>query len=352
VKIWRWIKHNWNALVIVSFILAIPVTLALRHYYSLYHEYGAKKEDRVNTTTPVEINVLIAKAVNECNERKDQPHYCQAAIDSLVRKISYEDLAAQRSMARSALGLYHLSYWQLMFGVFTVGLLGWTLYETRKTATATSTAAHNAIGFTVNEQRAYISVVSARLEPLTELTETTFGFANRVIFILKITNSGKTPADVHEFVSINEFEYMYQGKAYRLRQKNPYVSRPQEIGVVMPATDAETHVGFWVEPDPEPKKTRRPQGKNYFRIVGEIFYKDFSKPNRGVPTEARVCRFIAGQLITIHNAAGLEAMDVVDEVRCRVIGDIDATIYIDWENTDYESNQEGEEDPPIGNKTS
>ncbi len=130
----RYAKQYW----IVSFLLVGVVFFVSYSWLGkLASEYGTRYEDRQHVTNPEHISIAFVEALEFCEQTEtNQRERCEQAIKGLERTISAHDLGAQRSMARSALGLLHLNFWQLLFGILTLFAIGWTLLETRRTADA------------------------------------------------------------------------------------------------------------------------------------------------------------------------------------------------------------------------
>ncbi len=169
------------------------------HYNQLQKDYGTEAGERSKVTNPVDISVLLQKAINNCDSKKNKsPKECEAAIDSLSRSLTIVDIEAQRSMAKSALGILHLNFWQIILSVLLFGAVGWTLFETRKTANAavrTANAAENA-------ERPFLYTL---IEPVKRDTHS--------IMKVSIQNLGNSPAgDIKVFFQYGRvFGFIGQG---------------------------------------------------------------------------------------------------------------------------------------------
>lgn len=108
----------------------------------LYQEYGAGTDNRSAVTHPTDVTIFLRQALEVCDKNIDiHPEQCKSAIQGISNRIALEDIDAQRSMARSALGILHLNFWQIVLNAILSLVVGWTLIETRRTASASVRAA-------------------------------------------------------------------------------------------------------------------------------------------------------------------------------------------------------------------
>lgn len=148
-----WLDQNLAIRVISILVLGLAAWRAVEYIASLYNEYGANTENRAYVTNPENITAAFVHTLELCQKDQTQEGInCNQAIKGLQRLIAAYDLQAQRSMAKSALGLLHLNFWQLFFGFVTLIAIGWTLYETRQTALAATKTANSA----ENAERAHV----------------------------------------------------------------------------------------------------------------------------------------------------------------------------------------------------
>lgn len=183
MSLWQaWQGQNLAIRVISILVLGFLVWESIEYYTGLYSQYGANTEDRSYITNPKDIGAAFIKTLELCQQDQTKEGIdCNQSVKGLERLISAYDLQSQRSMARSALGLLHLNFWQLFFGLLTLFAIGWTLLETRRTADAaidTAKAAKKA-------ERAYISFSSFQ-NPVKTSSE--------MVISLTYENFGKTPA--------------------------------------------------------------------------------------------------------------------------------------------------------------
>ena len=182
-------RHHY--LLLAAVLIVILLLLSAR-YSGLKNQYGIETADSNDVTHPIDIKILITETLEVCKKTKDDHHaYCDEAVNSLERKLTYQDINAQRSMARSALGLLHLNFIQIVLGAVTfvfVGLAFWAAHRTADAAIRTAEAAESA-------ERAYL-IVALNAEIIEE---------NRSLFefFIKIKNYGRTPAhNIQGFLTV------------------------------------------------------------------------------------------------------------------------------------------------------
>jgi len=198
----KWFKLSDVPQFFIVIVVLYLVSLPFEYFLDLLNEYGASAENRHDVTKPSNVTPVLVDAIKLCSSDKaNQTDICHKTIKDLERALDSRDLQSQQSMARSALGLLHLNFWQLFFGVCTLGLLIWTLFATRIAASASlkaATAAENTLSETREanglELRPYFKLLSGKIisEDIDEdkIVEDQYS----VKFELFVKNTGKTQA--------------------------------------------------------------------------------------------------------------------------------------------------------------
>ena len=182
-------RFKWYHYLSLAAVLIVILLLLSAKYSSLKNQYGIETADSNDVTHPIDIKILIKETLEVCKKTKDDHHaYCDEAVNSLERKLTYQDINAQRSMARSALGLLHLNFMQIVLGAVTfifVGLAFWAAHRTADAAVRTAEAAESA-----ERARAYLESKIIHIKKTgTEDLE-----PNKFELNISAVNYGKTPA--------------------------------------------------------------------------------------------------------------------------------------------------------------
>ncbi len=334
---------------IVAVLLVFAFIQSTLHKVNLYEE---SRYDGGANTDGIDVHAFFLQAKEDCNQEKSATAKdgCHESVDRVIKRhVDTRDLIAQETVALATRGLLWMAAIQAITSFLTLGFLGWTVYQTysildqsvattkaaeltleqsSKSAEATRISVSHAINTTVREQRAYISIDRVKVIPLKQLSNNSLGFSHQVMVQVKFRNSGKTPASINEFLSVDEFYFRHRGKDYRQRDQNSFTSHPDRVGVVMPGTTANTHITFRVVETEE--KIEGPKNDGFFRLVADVWYKDFSTGD-----DARIAKFIAGQMVGMKNSSGLDPQEI-NKVRCRVISDDTGEVPKDlgWESTE------------------